>query len=73
MTPAALKTSRRELGLNMVEMAKQLRTPYRTYQDWEHGNRRIPGVCAVAVELLIKRDRWVMQAIIEKIRGQYER
>ena len=67
MTPADLKQSRRELGLNKVEMARQLRTPYRTYADWERGTRRIPGICQVAVELLVKRDREFMQAINERL------
>ncbi|GFO67909.1 hypothetical protein GMLC_14880 [Geomonas limicola] len=67
MTPEQLKASRRQLGLNQAEMAQQLRTPYRTYQDWERGTRRIPGVCEVAVELLVKKDRWVMQAITAKL------
>jgi len=67
MTPAELKDARQKLGLNMAEMAKSLRTPYRTYQEWETGGRRIPGVCAVAVELLLKKDRWVMMAIDARI------
>ena len=67
MTPAELKKARRELGLNMAEMAKQLRTPYRTYVPWERGTSPIPGACEVAVELLVQKDRWVMQAITEKL------
>jgi DNA-binding transcriptional regulator YiaG len=70
MTPAQLKTARRKLGMNMAEMATTLRTPYRTYQDWERGDRRIPGICQVAVELLQKRDQWVMQAIVDKIANE---
>ncbi len=71
MTPAELRAARIRLGMNMAEMAKTLRTPYRTYQDWEAGRRTIPGVCAVAVELLLKRDRWVMLAIEAKIAREY--
>ncbi len=67
MTPAELKAERTTLGLNQAEMAKSLRTPYRTYQDWESGARRIPGVVAVACELLLQKDTWVMQAINEKL------
>jgi DNA-binding transcriptional regulator YiaG len=63
MTPEQLKTSRRELGLNQADMAKQLRTSRSGYVKWERGERPIPGVCEVAVELLVKKDRWVMQAI----------
>lgn len=44
-----LRTIRLKLGLNLKEMSELLSTPYRTYQDWENGNRRIPGVCQEAV------------------------
>ena len=73
MTHLELSKARRQLGLNKAEMAQQLRTPYRTYVDWERGARRIPGVCQVAVELLIKHDRWVMQAIEAKISKGFPR
>jgi DNA-binding XRE family transcriptional regulator len=67
MTPAELKKFRRELGLNQSEMAKALRTSRSTYVKWERGTRRIPGVCEVAVELLVMKDKWVMQAITAKL------
>jgi DNA-binding transcriptional regulator YiaG len=67
MTPEQLKASRRELGLNQTEMAQQLKTPRRTYVDWERGERRIPGICEVAIEHLVKKDRGVMQAITAKL------
>jgi len=70
MTKEELKAARCELGLNQTEMSKQLHTSRRTYLNWEHGNRRIPGVCEVAVELLVKKDRWVMQAITAKLAKQ---
>jgi DNA-binding transcriptional regulator YiaG len=53
MNSSDLKEARRKLGLNMTKMAALLRTPYRTYQDWEAGRRRIPGICAVAIKLLL--------------------
>lgn len=70
MQPHELTEARAKLGMNKAEMALSLRTPYRTYQDWESGERPIPGVCAVAVELLLQKDRWVMQQINEKIRHE---
>ena len=57
VTPKGLKEARQKLGLNMTEMAGTLRTPYRTYQDWERGERRIPGICEAVVALLLKCDR----------------
>ena len=53
MKPQELKDARHKLGLNMKEMAGILLTPYRTYQDWELGNRRIPGICSAIVLLLL--------------------
>ena len=67
MTAVNLETARLALGMNKAEMASRLRTPYRTYQDWEAGRRRIPGICQIAVELLLEKDARVMQAIDEKI------
>jgi DNA-binding transcriptional regulator YiaG len=54
MTGQELREARLRLGLNMRQMAEALETPYRTYQDWELGNRRILGVCNVVVFLLLK-------------------
>jgi len=66
ITETELKAARQKLGLNQIELARRLATPYRTYQDWEGGRRSIPGVVAVAVELLIQRDAIVMQVLNQK-------
>lgn len=63
MTPQDLKTVRRELGLNWTEMAKQLRISRSGYVKLERGERPISGLAEVAVELLLKHDRMVMEAI----------
>jgi len=52
MTPAELKAARIRLGLNIKGMAERLATPYRTYQDWELGTSRIPGMMAVTLNLM---------------------
>lgn len=67
LTPEELKAARYKLGLTKTEMARVLKTPYRTYQDWEHGKRRIPGICDCAVELLIMKYRWTMERIKTKL------
>lgn len=67
MTNNELKTARLKLGLNQVEMAKTLKTPYRTYQDWESGVNPIPGVCQVAVGLLLKKDEWFMATVFDRV------
>ncbi len=48
-----LRKIRGKLGLSIKEMSELLDTPYRTYQDWELGNRRIPGICQVAIRCLM--------------------
>ncbi len=53
MTAKELKKIRERLGLSIRQMSEILDTPYRTYQDWELGNRRIPGICEVAVRCLL--------------------
>lgn len=58
-----LQKARMAMGLSVSELAKVLETPYRTYQDWEAGRNRIPGVAKVAVALLQQKDKWVMQTI----------
>lgn len=63
MTAEELRAARRVLGLNKVQMAMQLETAYPTYRDWELGINRIPGVCKVAVDGLLYRDRLFMEKI----------
>lgn len=73
MTANELKTARLALGLNRAELARQLDTPYRTYQDWEAGISPVPGVAGVAVGLLQERDRWVMATIKADIAAKLDR
>lgn len=54
MTSEELKEARLRMGLNIKQMSEVLNTPYRTYQDWELGNRRIPGIVDVAIKALSK-------------------
>ncbi len=48
------------MGLNIKKMAEALQTPYRTYQNWELGTRRIPGILIAAIELMEKKMKTVM-------------
>ena len=57
MTPDELKNIRKSLGFSIKEMSEILETPYRTYQDWELGNRRIPGICEVALYCLLRSKK----------------
>ena len=67
MTANELSAARRTLGLTRVQMAMQLETAYPTYRDWERGVNRIPGVCKVAVDGLLYRDRLFMENIKNSI------
>ena len=64
MTPEEFKEARHALGLKQTELAVALETPYRTVQDWERGRNRIPGVAAVALRLLLERDRWATERAV---------
>lgn len=66
MTNQDLQAARIKLKLNKADMARMLKTPYRTYQDWEANLRRIPGVCQVAVELLLRKDEFFMAGVFER-------
>lgn len=67
MTPQDLKAARRELGMNRTEMATQLRISRSGYVKLERGERPTSGLAEVAVELLLKHDRMVMEAITTKL------
>lgn len=45
-----LIAARERLGLSRREMAKRLLTPRATYEQWEDGKRRTPGIAVVASE-----------------------
>lgn len=51
-----LIVARNALGLTQVEMAAQLLTPLSTYEQWEAGRFRVPGVAALAAELLCEAE-----------------
>jgi len=42
MTAEQFRNSRKELGLSMAAASRRCKIPYRTWQDWELGNRPVP-------------------------------
>lgn len=44
MQPFDLRRARFRLRMTQVEMAAYLSTPLGTYQRWEQGRSRIPGI-----------------------------
>lgn len=66
MTPESLKEARRELGLSAAKLAELLRLGAdggRAVRRWEAGERAISGPVAVAIELLLERQRAASAAI----------
>ena len=63
MTSQELKKLRKDAGLTMADASRLFKTPYRTWQNWENGERRVPPMAGVILELYIK---W------EKVRADYE-
>ncbi len=73
MTAEEFKKARFALGMKQTELAMALETPYRTVQDWETGRNRIPGVAAVALRLLLERDRWATDQTLAETLEQFRR
>ncbi|HBJ74658.1 MAG TPA: hypothetical protein DDY86_03875 [Syntrophaceae bacterium] len=44
MTADQLREARRKAGITMKQSADESGTPYRTWQDWEGGKNRVPGI-----------------------------
>lgn len=51
MTTEELREARKAAGLSMKQAAEESGTPYRTWQDWEGGKRRVPGLAMAWLEL----------------------
>jgi len=52
MNKEALRTERQKLDLSMAEAARRCRVPYRTWQDWELGNSKIPSLAETMIDFL---------------------
>ena len=51
-----LKAARAGLNLTAKSMAEKLKTPQRTYENWELGRTKIPGVVFAAIEFMEKLE-----------------
>lgn len=72
MESLQLKNIRIAMNLDIKSMSTLLGWPYRTYQDRELGNRRIPDKAAAQVLALQSRERETTAAVIAKIRGMID-
>jgi len=57
MTGDELRDKRKAAGLSMVKAAELSGTPYRTWQDWEGGKRRVPGLAFAWLALYQKHHQ----------------
>ena len=71
MTSQDLVQARLRLGLNIKQMAEALNTPYRTYQNWELGERRIPGIVTAVINLMEEKMGTVKLYKVECTKGFY--
>jgi transposase-like protein len=63
-----LIAARERLRITIREMARKLMTPQTTYEQWEDGTRRTPGIAVVAAELLAPRIPQRPEKIAQMIR-----
>ena len=56
------------LKVSQANLSVLMKTPKRTIQDIEAlADQPVRGVYEVCIELLIQRDQWITQAVIEKV------
>ena len=62
-----LKEARRLSGLQQKDMAKYCYLPYRTYQDWELGNRVIPEYILRLVLYKLEMEKIIPSGLLESM------
>lgn len=73
MTGEELKAIRQEMGFGLGDMSIAFSMPYRTYQDYEYGDRKIPEAFAVKVTEYHRRDRELQSRTMKKVIADIER
>ena len=51
MKPEELREIRKSAGLTMADASRLFQVPYRTWQNWENGDRRVPPMAGVILNL----------------------
>ena len=64
MTGEELRESRKAAGISMKQAAEESGTPYRTWQDWEAGKRRVPGLAFAWLKLYQRQQKKEQTAVI---------
>ena len=62
-----LKEARRLSGMKQKDMAKYFYMPYRTYQDWELGNRVIPEYILRLVLYKLEMEKIIPSGLLESM------
>ena len=68
-----LKTLREDTGMNRRQFAEYFGIPYRTIQDWELGNRRMPEYLLRLMMYKAEKEKMLEEAQVqEEIQDQVE-
>jgi hypothetical protein len=75
MTASELREASVKLGHdNLKQTAAVLGVKYRTFQDWIGSKSSVPDLCAVAVRLMLEKDKWATdKAVGTAVSGYDER
>jgi len=58
----SIKEARKAAGMTRKQVTERLKIPYRTLQDWELGNNRIPEYIKILLEIFYKTEGKKMDA-----------
>ena len=64
MTGDELREARKAAGISMKQAAEESSTPYRSWQDWEGGRRRVPGLAIAWLKLYQRQQKEEQTAVI---------
>ena len=56
MTAEELRELRESTGLSRAEACRLFKTPYRTFQNWENGSRRVPPMVGELLKLYKEKE-----------------
>ena len=62
-----LKEARKQTGMTQKQFAEYFYMPYRTYQDWELGNRVIPEYILRLVLYKLEMEKIIPSGLLESM------
>lgn len=72
MKAQELKELRISAGLTMADAHRLFKVPYRTWQNWENGDRRVPPMAGVILEMYRKSRRREGFTFMATVPEEYE-